>query len=96
MGETIPTKQFANVKPEVEVSVLLDETDTVEGAVNYAKGVAKAALAELKAEMLGIKPQVQQAAVTQGGTWPAVGNMAVHPVAPAAPAGIPKVDPATF
>lgn len=85
MGEVIPTQPYANVKPEVEVCVLVEDGDTVDSVINYAKGLAKAALGTLKHEMLGIKelPSPQQQPVTVGGSWPVV-------------AATPKIDNVTF
>jgi hypothetical protein len=58
MGETIPTAQFANVRPEVEVVVSLGEGEDPRAAFSYAKQLANAAFDEVKNEMLGVKPKV--------------------------------------
>lgn len=102
LGETIPTAQFANVRPEVELTVTLDPTDDPATVKSHLKGMAMRALEELKADMLGIRPGHKEPAPTV----PAGALNANPPVVPQAAtltqsgisgsAGIPAVEPATW
>lgn len=107
MGETIPTAQFANVRPEVEVTISVAEDEDPRAAFSYAKQLANAAFDEVKNEMLGVKPKVNphqpqpaQAPVQVGGPMNHANSNfgGVRPaVAPPPPGNaIPKVDPVTW
>lgn len=97
LGETIPTAQFANVRPEVELTVTLDPTDDPATVKSHLKGMAMRALEELKADMLGIRPSHKEPAPTvqvgasqpQAATLTQSGNSVGS-------AGIPAVEPATW
>lgn len=56
MGETIPTREFANVRPEVEVTVVVGEGEDPRAVFNHAKKLAAAAFDEVRSGMLGVRP----------------------------------------
>lgn len=95
LGETVPTAQFANVRPEVELTALVDAGDDPVKVKESLKGMAMRALEELKAEMLGIRP-----AHKQNGPTVSVGfaghNQAQAATSPTPPTGIPAVEPTTW
>lgn len=111
LGETVPTVQFGNVKPEIAVEVLVDEQDSIPQVRNFLQKAVKQALDEFKHDVLGMdKPPAPQQA-NWGHPGPVqvsiptpTSTQALPPVQPpqAAPnggfeqVGIPQVDAATF
>lgn len=96
LGETVPTAQFANVRPEVELTALVDAGDDPVKVKESLKGMAMRALEELKAEMLGIRPANKQTAPTVSAGALNTNQATVATPRPTPPAGIPAVEPATW
>lgn len=109
MGETIPTREFANVRPEVEVTVVVGEGEDPRAVFNHAKKLAAAAFDEVRSGMLGVRPlasapqqpvsvpqppQVVQQPLSYADN--AVGGVRPAVTPPPPGNGIPAVDPVTW